>query len=118
LLGDDNIKNSILAGLIVLEGKYKEIAPKLIAKGLYTNQLTAAVAAYLGLGAADGHGTIPEVYANSIIRGDAYRIANSGVNAAGVPIIASSGDVVENIKSPNGPTKTLASGNKLSVAGC
>jgi hypothetical protein len=118
LWGENNLDNQLLAGLIVLEDKYKNIAPRLVSQGKYSNRLTAAVAAYLGLGAFDSLGTTPEAYANSIIRGSAYQIANNGKGPDGKLSVASGNDVSSNKKSANGPSATAASGNNLSVAGC
>jgi hypothetical protein len=117
LNGTDKIDNQILAGLIVLEGKYKEVAPKLVAKGQYSNKLTAAVSAYLGLGKSDLNGMTPERYANSIIRGSAYQIANNGRGPDGI-LLASGGNSSSNGNSGSRPGVTSASGNNLSVAGC
>ncbi len=121
LIGDDNVPNQVLASLIVLEGKYKEVAPRLVSQGRYTNKLTAAVSAYLGLGAADSLGTTPEAYANSIIRGSAYAAANGGKGPQGRALVAGQGTITSNptpAQGTAGPPKTAASGNVLSVAGC
>jgi hypothetical protein len=118
LNGDNNIDNQLLAGLIVLEGKYVNLAPKLVAKGMFSNKLTAAVSAYLGLGKSDAYGTTPEVYANSIIRGAAYQIANNGRGPDGETLAASGGNSGSNGKPGSSGDKTAASGNNLSVAGC
>lgn len=115
LNGDDKIDNQITAGLIILEGKYVEIAPILLRKGTYSNRLTAAVAAYLGLGKSDMNGMTPEVYANSIIRGSSYQMANNGRGPGGV-LVAS--DSSSNGTFGERPGVTSASGNRLSVAGC
>lgn len=117
LWGSNNIENQILCGLIVLEGKYVELAPKLVSKGVYSNRLTAAVAAYLGLGKTDGS-TTPEAYANSIIRGTAYQVANNGRGPDGTLLASSGGNSSSNTKNVSGPAKTVASGNKLAAAGC
>jgi hypothetical protein len=118
LLGEDNSDNQLLAGLIVLEGKYLEMAPKLVSQGKYSNRLTAAISAYLGLGKSDSLGTTPEAYANSIIRGSAYQIANNGIGPNGQPLMASAGGVSSKRKIGSNPDKTAASGNNLSMAGC
>ena len=121
MLGDANISNQILAHLVVLEGKYKEIAPRLVAKGTYSNKITAAVAAYLGLGGSDSLGTTPQAYATSIIYGSAYKMANGGTGSDGSPLLAGAGAATTNPvsnQSANGPTISAASGQNLSVAGC
>jgi hypothetical protein len=120
LLGVDNLNNQLLAGLIVLEGKYKSsYVNNLITKGIFNNRLTASIASYLGVvGAVDGLGTSPEKYANSIIGGSNYRIANNGVSPVGTPLVAGGGTSLPNTTYPNGPAKTVASGDKLSAAGC
>lgn len=120
LLGDSNLDNQILAGLIVLEGKYKSgYVSKLVSSGVFNNKMTAAIASYLGaVGKADGLGTTPEAYANSIIRGANYQIANNGVAPNGTPLVAGGGTSGQNTANPGGPGKTAASGIKLSSAGC
>ncbi len=118
LTGASTLDNQILAGLIVLEDKYKNVAPKLVKSGKFSNRLTAAVAAYLGLGTSDSLGTTPEAYANSIIRGSAYQIANNGFSPDGKALTASASGSAPNKKSETGPVETIASGNNLSTAGC
>jgi hypothetical protein len=118
LLG--NTRNQILAGLIVLEGKYRSIyVDNLVKKGIFNNRLTAAVSAYLGIiGASDGLGMTPERYANKIIRGSSYQIANNGMSAEGVSLAATGDTVTPNSIYPGGPIKTKASGTKLSFPDC
>ena len=82
LVGPNNISNNVLAGLIILEGKYK--AAKQSQGGwtvngisIFPSRISAAVGAYLGTGAGDILGTSPANYAAAIIGGDAYAKANS-----------------------------------------
>lgn len=117
LIGDANIDNQITACLIVLEDKWKNVAPAQVSSGAYSDRLTASVAAYLGLGTSDSLGTTPQAYADSIIRGSAYNIANNGVGVDGRPLIAGSTGVT-NSTTTTGAIQTAASGNNLSPPGC
>jgi hypothetical protein len=107
LLGEENVDNQLLAGLIVLEDKYRA-APSLVRKGKYSDTMLATFGGYLGNGASDQLGTTPEDYAKSIVLGTAYSKANGSA-----PIYASS-----NVEKPNGPTRTAASGSSLVTTGC
>lgn len=74
-IGEANLNKALLAGLVVLEGKYK--AAQANGEGfslngdpykrIFTSKIAAAVAAYLGLGKSDALGTTPETYARSIV---------------------------------------------------
>jgi hypothetical protein len=74
----------LLAGLIILEGKYRMVnqtgsyfsikADPYSRK--FSSRIQGAVAAYLGLGKADKNGTTPEAYAARILGGDVYVKAN------------------------------------------
>lgn len=84
ILGEANMEKAILAGLIMLEGKYR--ATNQYGKGFgvqgdqyrrtFITRLQGAVAAYLGLGVADRNGTTPEKYTNEIVGGATYAKAN------------------------------------------
>jgi hypothetical protein len=113
ILGDANISKQILAGLIILESKYK------IVKGSgnsfsignigFTSKISAAVAGYLGVGKADANGTTPQQYAYNIVRGPKYQIANNG----------SSGYVASaNGATGSSPIITVASGGTQVPVGC
>jgi hypothetical protein len=104
ILGHTNISNAILAGLIILEAKYKSTWQKGAFwqvngdtyERQFSSKLAAAVGAYLGLGRADTFGTTPEEYASSVVGGKIYQKAN-GPN----PIYVASNK--PNIVSTNGP---------------
>lgn len=113
-LGEANIDKALLAGLIILEGKYKATLPNgstFYVKGdpysrIFISKMQGAVAAYLGLGKSDNLGTTPFEYAQSIIGGDAY-IAANGKNKIKIsdsnPMIVSSAG-----PSTNGSSRPLA----------
>lgn len=111
--GVANIDNQLTVGLIMFESKYTKVAPRLVASGKYSDKLTAAVSAYLGLGARDVRtGITPEAYASSIIRGQAYKIAN-GFDSPGAVITASTPT-----QTVSGPVTTAASGQNQVPPGC
>jgi hypothetical protein len=120
MLGEENIENAILAGLIVLEGKYKSIFPSgdvFKARGDpynrdFSTKLSGAVSAYLGLGKADALGTRPEDYAASIIGGRSYSIAN-GTNPIKISTTSPNTQSASAGPSTNGSDKT-----RLKVPGC
>lgn len=119
LNGEATIDNQLTAGLIILEDKYVNVAPKLVANKTYSDRITASLAAYLGLGASDKFGTTPQAYANSIIRGTSYSIANGGIGPDGTPLVAGKGDAKPNSGSnAAGPTTTVASGDNQGPPGC
>lgn len=111
VLGPDKLENQILAGLIILEAKYK-IAnsqwsnPPTAAKP-YSSRLAATFGGYLGQG-YDKFGSDPMSYASSIIQGDSYRIANSGYTSRNT----ADGDISKS------PAKTAASGTNPGNVGC
>lgn len=89
LLGPDNIENSILAGLVVLESKYKIGSPtqsggwgvRIVSGGTsqilqFPSRIYSAVAGYLGYGTADANGTNYLTYASQIVGGSVYAAAN------------------------------------------
>lgn len=111
VLGPDKITNQILAGLIILEAKYKTANsmwanPPTAAKP-YSSRLAAMFGGYLGQG-FDKFGSDPMSYAASIIQGDSYRVANSGYTSRN----SNDGDISK------GPVKTSASGTNPGNVGC
>lgn len=86
-LGDANLSKALLLQMVVLESKYKAVTPMTGGFGskgdvynrVYPSRIAAAIAAYLGLGAADSNGTTPQAYSASIVGGQNYATAN-GVN--------------------------------------
>lgn len=117
--GEAGLENQILAGLVILESKYKAV------KGSGTNftigvlsfsaKMPAAVAAYLGLGTKDVvTGITPQQYSNSICYGKAYQTANNGSAPAGNQ--AAANPSAQETKS--GPVITAASGNNQAPKGC
>jgi hypothetical protein len=112
VLGPTNITNQLLAGLIILEDKYK-VAPSLVKNPPtvdkpYTDRIMATFGGFLGKG-VDKFGSTPQDYAASIIRGDSYRIANGS---------SASSPKKNNGNTIDGPIRTAASGNNLGPAGC
>lgn len=111
ILGPSNISNQILAGLIILEAKYK-ISGGLVASQPtkdrpYTSKISATFGSYLGQG-FDKRGMDPATYAASIIQGDAYKVATSGFALSG----ANKGTLAA------GPIRTVASGTNPDTIGC
>lgn len=86
VLGEANVSRAILAGLVILESKYKSVVLKNRAYSFpadrynrqFESRISAAVAGYLGLGAMDKLGTTPQEYARRIVGGSTYQVANGG----------------------------------------
>jgi len=86
VLGEENMSTQILAGLVILEGKYRNTRLNSedgyfhvgSNKRQFPTRIAGAVAAYLGLGSSDVNGTTPESYSSSIVGGTAYKTANFG----------------------------------------
>ena len=118
ILGAPNMSKAILAGLIILEGKWKactQKSPGWVIGGLYfSSHIYASVAAYLGLSAAgDANGTTYTKYANEIIGGKHYLLAN-GTSAPQI----SDGSVQYASTAANGPKVAISSGTSGDVPGC
>lgn len=117
-LGDANLEKALQLQMVVLEAKYKLVTPMSGGFGtkgdvynrVYPSKIAAAIAAYLGLGAADSNGTTPQSYSASIIGGQNYAIAN-GVNLQ----VAQHNVQLANANSPttNGSTQT-----RITPPGC
>lgn len=83
-LGDSNLQKALQIQMVVLESKWKSVVSTSdgwMSKGdpfsrIFPSRISASVAAYLGLGAADSNGTTPVAYAASIVGGQNYSIAN------------------------------------------
>lgn len=121
ILGEDNMSNAILASMIILESKYKNVASaggayfKSIgdrSSNTYPSKISAAIAGYLGLGASDVNGTTPVAYASSIVGGAIYSRANGSA-----PSIYESG-IRELAALSAGPTTNGSSRAKISTPGC
>lgn len=87
VLGDANVSNAILAGLLVLESKWNSLKLRNgaweIAGRRFSTRIYGAVGAYLGLGSSgDANGTTFNMYANSIVGGSAYQTANGATAPA------------------------------------
>lgn len=118
-IGEANMDKALLAGLVILEGKYK--AAQSNREGfffkadpysrVFSSRIVAAVAAYLGLGRADINNTTPEQYAQSIVGGSSYQLAN------GTSKIKISDSEVKKISS-NGPSTNGSNQNKIGEPGC
>jgi hypothetical protein len=117
MLGENNVHNQILAGLILLEGGYKICRqnkdgfyiPGDRYKRVFSTKLSGAVATYIGLGKSDGNIT-PETFIARIMGGAAYEAAN-GNNT-------STYRVATNVKSPNGPSNASTGLKPITIAGC
>ncbi len=118
LVGEKNISNNILAGLAILESKWK--ACKAVPGGwkigsrVFPLRISASVAGYLGLGKADVvTGKTPEDYSASIVGGDMYAKANGDTS----PQIRDS-KVQYATTTTQGPVMTVASAKPNGPAGC
>lgn len=115
-LGESGMENIITAGLVILEGKWKAVTQ--VKDGwkagswVFPLRISAAVAAYLGLGKKDVvTGITPTSYAASIVGGSNYLAAN-GTSS---PIVR---DSQTQTASSSGPIINIASANNQAVAGC
>lgn len=83
-LGDANLEKALQLQLVVLESKWVNVVMSTngwMSKGdiysrIFPSRITASIAAYLGLGAADQNKTSPQAYAAAIVGGQTYAIAN------------------------------------------
>lgn len=110
--GQATISNQILAGLVVLESKYKSVKQSgnqfSIGSFVYNSKLECAIQGYIGLSLTDkGNGSSTAAYVASIYYGAAYTAANGP-----------GGVVVSNGASTGTGTITVASGNNLHPPGC
>lgn len=117
-LGDANLSTAITAGLVILEGKWKSCVKTSegwkVGSKVFPLRISAAIAAYLGLGAKDVvTGLTPEAYTASIVGGKKYAEAN-GTSS---PAVRDSQIQVAS-RSAKGPVITIASNKNLSVPGC
>ena len=109
--GVNNISTMVLAQLVLVESKYKNVQAVgggFMSKGdaykrVFPTKIEAAVAAYLGLGAADGNRTTPQAYAASICYGTSYKIANG----SSVSVKQSVTQVAGSGPTTNGSSKTV-----------
>ena len=117
--GEANVQNQVLAGLVMLESKYKAVKGSGISWKIgnftFNSRITGAVAAYLGLGAKDVvTGITPQQYANSIVYGQSYQLANNGAAPSGNRYVTNANVAA----SQAGPAVTVASGNNQTPVGC
>lgn len=117
ILGESNMSNAILAGLIVLEAKWKLAKPAngrwQVGSHLFSTRIAAAVGAYLGLGKDVVTGMTTEQYVANIVGGKKYQVANG----SSAPASKDSQTQTASTAS-NGATQTAASGNTQVPAGC
>lgn len=120
VVGEANLSKALLLGLIVLEGKYKNVYP--VAEGfkikgdpkptrVFKTKINAAVAGYLGLGTRDRNDTTPEVYSARAVGGSAYFAANGGS-----PLKISDSKIT--VASANGPSTNGTGAERITVPGC
>lgn len=110
--GQSTVSNQILAGLVVLESKWKLVKQNgnqfTIGQFTYNSRMEATFQAYIGLATTDrGNGSSTAAYVASIYGGDAYKAATG-----------SSGVVVPNPGSTNTGAITVASGDNQHPPGC
>ncbi|MNK09988.1 hypothetical protein D3C87_279980 [compost metagenome] len=113
--GEANVLNQILAGLVILESKWK--AAKKVDGGwqigsvIYADRMSCAFRGYIGLGAVDnGNGGSPISYVSTIVNGPNYKAANG----PGAVYVANKSAE----KAAAGPPITVASGSKATLPGC
>lgn len=119
ILGESNLEKAILAGLIMLEGKYRAVSfnsTYYSVKGDYFNRkfssrMQGAIASYLGLGASDANGTTPMQYASQILGGSYYVQANG----SGSLYIR---DSEVSVASSTGPTTNGTGLGTITTPGC
>jgi hypothetical protein len=116
LNGGTSVQLQILAGLVILEAKYKTV--KQVNGGfqvgtfVYPDKMSATFQAYIGIASTDiGNGSSTSAYVSSIMYGAAYKAANGPST-----ITVSNGSVGQT--SSNGPAITPATGNNLHPVGC
>lgn len=113
--GKDTISNQILAGLVVLEQKYKAVKQSggqfSIGPFTYNSRMECAFQGYIGLALTDkGNGSSTSAYVASIYYGAAFKSANG---AGGVTVPNPSATAAA-----NGPNITIASGDNQHPPGC
>lgn len=125
LLGEANIENNVLAGLLILETKYNNSKKKgtgwSAGGAVFSSRLSAAVGAYLGVGGTDlVTGKTASEYVATIIGGDAYRKANgSSYKIAGVTTPSGGGETsVKSAQSASSGPTTNGTGQPNTTAGC
>lgn len=113
--GEENIQNQILAGLMILESKWK--AAKQVSGGwkigniTYADRMSCAFRGYIGLGSVDnGNGSSPISYVATIVNGPNYKIANG----PGAVYIANR----DAQQTASGPPITIASASNATIPGC
>jgi hypothetical protein len=118
-LGQANVSNQILAGLVVLEQKWKatkQVGGQFqIGSGpntfTYPSRMQCAIQGYIGLSSTDkGNGSSTSSYVANIYYGSAFNSGNSPGGPGVQNATASS--------SANGPTITSASGDNQHPYGC
>lgn len=125
LLKEENIENNVLAGLAVLERKYKACRLRdggWSAGGSYfSTRLSCAVGAYLGVGGKDlVTGITADAYVASIMGGDSYRRANgSSYKIAGIDNSSGGGGVsTKSAQSVSSGPTTNGTGQPNVIPGC
>jgi len=129
LLGDSNIENALLAGITILEGKYKAV-PSIMKRdpsggyvyskaGLrFPSRIAAAVGSYLGLQGADRFGTSAVSYATSIVGGESFRIANSYFPGSKYPTVLADADTRSAQDKKAGPGTSSSVSDRTLPPGC
>lgn len=115
LAGVENLENGLLAGMAILESKWKrcrQVSGGWSAGGVtYTSRLACAVGAYLGV-VQPGSSKEDEVnaYVSNIMGGKSYQIANGSLSGSQSRVVTAS-------STQQGPT-TDGSGQRGEVVGC
>ena len=116
LLGEANMENNILAGLLILEQKYlsarRSSTGWYVGKATFSSRVRAAVGAYLGVAANDLVTRVSaEEYVASIVEGESFRVANGKEPGRGDIVVRTAQST------STGPT-TNGSSVPASIPGC
>lgn len=117
LAGAENLENNILAGLLLLEMKWKSIRKQPDGWGagenpanVFPSRISAAIGAYLGSGKDLVTGVSVKDYVSSITGGTSFRRANDGSGGK-------TSQIKTAVAASSGPT-TNGTGQKGEVVGC
>jgi hypothetical protein len=117
--GQATASNQVLAGLVMLESKYKHINQTSSgwhygnSSQYFTSKIAAAIGAYLGLGGYDrATGMTPNQYVSNIVYGKMYVLAN------GSSSMGTSPNATNVASTSSGQTVNIASGNNQVPPGC
>jgi hypothetical protein len=115
--GDATVSNQILAGLVMLESKFKRVRGSgsafQIGRFNFGLKIAAAVAGYIGLGSHDSLGTTPQAYSNKIVYGSSYTAANGPGSAS-----KAAANNPNAVQTAGGPVTVGSPSTNLTPVGC